>query len=145
MPMTEPTTDAERDVARAIRRASLTAAALGVVLSPVPLADELALLPVYGVMTAQIARYRGVGLRRVPWRPLAVTAVTGLAARAAVNLTVSYIPIVAAVANAASGMALTQFLGRYVDTACMTARHGGETRPLTLEDLKTAFKGRASA
>jgi hypothetical protein len=27
----------------------------------------------------------------------------------------------------------------------MTARHGGETRPLTLEDLKTAFKGRASA
>jgi len=143
--MLEPTTDAEQDVARAIRRARLTAGTLGVILSPIPLADELALLPVYGVMTARIAQVRGVSLRSVPWRPVAVTAVTGLAARAAVNLTVSYIPIVAAIANAASGMALTQLLGRYVDTACTRAKSGGETRPLTFEDLKTAFKGRASA
>jgi len=35
-----------------------------------------------------------------------------------VNLTVAYIPGVAAVANAVSAVALTQFLGRYIDGAC---------------------------
>lgn len=120
--------DANDAVARAIRGASIAAGALGVVLSPIPLADELALLPVYGVLTAKIARARGVRLQAVPWRPIALTTLAGLGARAAVNLTVSYIPFVAAAANAASGVALTRFLGRYVDAACDTARKGERPR-----------------
>jgi uncharacterized protein (DUF697 family) len=132
--------DADERVKRAIRKASITAAVLGVGLSPIPLADEIALLPVFGVLTARIARSRGVTLRAVPWRPIAVTAVAGLGARAALNLTVSYIPFVAAAANAVSGVALTQFLGRYVDTACETARAGGETAPLGLKDFGGAFR-----
>ncbi len=140
-----PVSAEDASVAKAIRHASFTAAALGVVLSPIPLADELVLLPVYGVLTARIARTRGVGLRAVPWRPIAVTAIAGLGARAAVNLTVSYIPVVAAAANAASGVALTRFLGRYVDGACKTAVAGGETAALTLKDIAEAIRPKPKA
>ena len=114
--MTSNAPDANVD--RLIRRASILSAALGVVLSPIPLADELLLLPVYGVMTARIARQRGLTAGGIPWRPVMATAAAGLAARAAVNVTVSYIPGVAAFANAVSAVALTQFFGRYVDGAC---------------------------
>jgi hypothetical protein len=135
-----PEVAAEEAVARAIRGASITAAALGVVLSPIPLADEIALLPVYGVLTARIARARRLELRAVPWRPIALTAVAGLGARAAINLTVSYIPVVAAAANAVSGMALTQFFGRYVDAACATAQSGGDTAPLGVKDIADTLR-----
>jgi uncharacterized protein (DUF697 family) len=108
----------DANVDRLIRRASIFSAALGVVLSPIPLADELILLPVYGVMTARIAKHRGLAASGIPWRPVMATAAAGLAARAAVNVTVSYIPGVAAFANAVSAVALTQFFGRYVDGAC---------------------------
>jgi uncharacterized protein (DUF697 family) len=114
--MTDNAPDANVD--RVIRRASILSAALGVVLSPIPLADELLLLPVYGVMTTRIARQRGLATRAIPWRPVMATAAAGLAARAAVNVTVSYILGVAAFANAVSAVALTQFFGRYVDGAC---------------------------
>src|ERR1019366_6955722 len=114
--MTASAPDANVD--RLIRRASILSAALGVVLSPIPLADELLLLPIYGVMTARIARQRGLAAKGIPWRPVMATPAAGLAARAAVNVTVSYIPGVAAFANAVSAVALTQFFGRYVDGAC---------------------------
>jgi uncharacterized protein (DUF697 family) len=105
-------------VDRMIRRTSFVTAALGVILSPIPLADELLLLPVYALLTTRIGREHGLGRQDIPWRPVAATAVAGLAARGAVNLSVSYIPGVAAVANAVSAVALTQFFGRYVDAAC---------------------------
>jgi uncharacterized protein (DUF697 family) len=136
---------ATEEVARHIRGASIAAAVLGVVLSPIPLADEIVLLPVFGVLTAKIARTRGVGVRAVPWRPIAVTAVAGLGARAAVNVTVSYIPVVAAAANAASGVLLTRLLGRYVDTACRTAQSGGETAPMSLKDIADAIRPKPRA
>ena len=106
------------NVERLIRRTSIVTAVFGVVLSPIPLADELLLLPIYGVMTARIAKDHRLSSRLIPWRPVLATAVAGLAARAAVNVTVSYIPGVAAFANAVSAVALTQFFGRYVDDAC---------------------------
>lgn len=106
------------EVDRLIRRTSIASAAVGVVLSPIPLADELVLLPMYAVMTTRIAKQNQLPLSRVPWRPVLATAVAGLAARAAVDVTVSYIPVVAAVANAVSAVALTQLFGRYVDGAC---------------------------
>jgi uncharacterized protein (DUF697 family) len=105
-------------VARVVRRTSFVAGALAVVLSPIPLADELALLPVYGVMASRIGKIHGLRARDLPWRPIATTTIAALAARAAINVTVSYIPGVAAVANAVSALTLTQLLGRYVDDAC---------------------------
>jgi uncharacterized protein (DUF697 family) len=109
--------DATKQVKRVIWQTTVTSAALGVVLSPIPLADELLLVPIYGVMTARIGKARGVGLRKVPWRPLGTAIVAGLAARAAANIGFAFIPGVAAVANAISAAALTKLLGEYADTA----------------------------
>jgi uncharacterized protein (DUF697 family) len=134
--------DATARVDRSIRRASVAAAALGVVLSPLPLVDEIALLPVYGLLTVNIARSRGLRARSVPWKPIVITAVTGLGARAAVNLTVGYIPVVAAAANAVSAVALTRVFGRYVDGVCHLVRDGGEVSPMGASLLRDALRPR---
>lgn len=125
-----PVTPDDR-VRKIVRNTSFVGFGLGVVLSPIPLADELLLLPVYTVMSARIGRARGLSVTKVPWRPIWKSTLAGLAARAAINVTVSFVPGVAAVANAASAMALTQILGAYVDEACaspeqaetLTAKH----------------------
>jgi uncharacterized protein (DUF697 family) len=108
----------QEEVERVIRRTSILTAALGVILSPIPLADELLLLPIFGLMTTRIGKQHGLTSRGIPWKPVGATAVAGLAARAAINVTVSYIPGIAAAANAVSAIALTQFFGRYVDGVC---------------------------
>ncbi len=108
--------DATKQVKSVIRKTTIASAALGVVLSPIPFADELLLVPIYGVMTARIGKARGVGVTRVPWRPLGTAIVAGLAARAAANAGFAFIPGVAAVANAISAAALTKLLGEYADT-----------------------------
>jgi uncharacterized protein (DUF697 family) len=110
--------EATKHVKSMIRRTSLATAALGVVLSPIPLADELLLVPIYGVMSARIARARGIGLAALPWRPIGTAILAGLAARAAANVGFAFIPGVAAVANAVSAAALTKLIGDYADTAC---------------------------
>jgi len=125
----------EEEIERTIRRATIASIAIGIVLSPIPLADELVFLPGSGVLTARIARAHGLALKAVPWRPIALTALAGLGARAAINVTVSYIPFVAAAANAASAATLTRFFGRYVDTACENAAHGRETHALGWKDI----------
>jgi uncharacterized protein (DUF697 family) len=107
-----------KEVSKVIRGTTIFTAIVGVVLSPIPLADELVFLPTYGVMTARLARKHGLPMRSVPWKTVMTTAVAGLAARGAVDLTVAYIPGVASVANCVSAIALTQFLGRYVDGVC---------------------------
>jgi uncharacterized protein (DUF697 family) len=119
-------------VERLIRRTSILTAALGVVLSPLPLVDELFFLPIYGVLTSRIAKDHHLLFRQVPWKPICATALAGLAARAAVNLTVSYVPGVAAAASAASAVALTQFFGHYVDGACA---HPNDAKPLGVQEV----------
>ncbi len=131
-------------VARDIRRAAIVAAAFGVVLSPIPLADEIVLLPGYGLLTAKIAMSRGMGLRAVPWRPIALTALAGLGARAAVNIAVSYVPLVAAAANAVSAAALTTVFGRYVDAACEGVAQGRAVEALGWKELADALRVRPS-
>jgi uncharacterized protein (DUF697 family) len=108
--------DATKQVQSVIWKTTFASAALGVVLSPIPLADELLLVPIYGVMTARIGKARGVALHKVPWKPLGTAILAGLAARAAANVGFAFIPGVAAVANAISAAALTKLLGEYADT-----------------------------
>jgi len=113
--MSDPAT---RQVKAVILQTTVASAALGVLLSPVPLADELLLVPIYGVMSARIARARGVGVVGAPWRPIGAAIVAGLAARAAANVGFAFIPGIAAVANALSAIALTKVIGDYADAAC---------------------------
>jgi uncharacterized protein (DUF697 family) len=124
-------------VEKLIRRTSLVTAGIGVVFSPIPLLDELVLLPIYGVMASRIGKHHSLSFAAMPWRPIGATAVAGLAARAAVNLTVSYVPGLAAVANAVSALALTQFLGRYVDEACA---HPEDVKALRVKEIMSAMR-----
>jgi len=101
-----------------IGQTTVAAATLGVILSPVPFADELVLVPVYGVMTVRIGLARGLALTAVPWRRIGAATAAGLAARAAINGYFAFIPGVAAVTSAASAAALTQLLGVVVDAVC---------------------------
>lgn len=108
------------DAKQTIHKTSATAALLAAVLSPVPLADEFVLVFVYGEMARRIGRSHGLSARTIPWKPIALTTVHGLVARAAVNLAVAFMPGIAAVANAASAVILTELLGRHIDVACET-------------------------
>jgi uncharacterized protein (DUF697 family) len=133
-------------VKKVVKTTSMVAGALAVVLSPIPLADEIAFLPIYGFMAARIGREHGLRFREVPWRPIATTTLAAMAARATVNVAVSYIPGVAAVANAVSAVTVTRLLGDYVDGAC---REPAAARPLSVREvavrLKTALLRRQAA
>ena len=107
-----------RRVTWTIHTSSVLACAAAAVLSPIPLADEVALLPILGLMAQQIGRAHGLGLGDIPWRRLAVAATKVLVARGVANLAVSLVPGVAAVANAASAFAATESLGRRADAVC---------------------------
>lgn len=123
------------DVTKTIHRTAGVAAALAAVLSPIPLADEIALLPVFATLTRRIAKSHDLGWLQTPWRPIGRTTVNGLLARATVNLAVSFIPGVAAVANAASAVLLTQFLGRYIDEACASPDKAVALSPTRIVEL----------
>jgi len=125
------------DVRKLVTKTTYVTGALAVVLSPVPLADEIAFLPVFGVMASRIGKAHGLGLKSIPWRPIASTTLAALAARATVNLAVSYIPGVAAVANAVSAVTLTRMLGTYVDKACAEP---GSAKPLSVKDIAAQMK-----
>lgn len=105
-------------VASAVRRASIAAATIAVVLSPIPFADEVALLPVFGWLTVRVARARGLASHAIPWTALGRNAVAGLAVRAAVNAPFAAVPGVAAATNATTAVVLTRYYGSRVDRAC---------------------------
>jgi uncharacterized protein (DUF697 family) len=128
-------------VRKLIARTSYVSGAIAVVLSPIPLADEFALLPVFGVMAGRIAKTHGLALKDVPWRPIATTTVAALAARATLNVAVSYIPGVAAVANAVSAVTVTRMLGSFVDQACVEP---ASARPLSVREIIDRMKDAVS-
>ena len=97
---------------------TLFSAALGAVLSPIPFADEIILVPVYGIMAARIGKVHGLRLMEMPWKPISGAITAGLATRAALNVVVAFIPGLAAISNAVSATMLTRRLGHYADTLC---------------------------
>ncbi|HEX4449073.1 MAG TPA: hypothetical protein VH044_20170 [Polyangiaceae bacterium] len=121
------------NVQKSIDRSSAVAAGMGVLLSPLPLADEALLLPILGALAVRIGHAHGLGWKELPWKPIAKTALGGLAARATVNFGVAYIPFVAAVANGASAAALVSAFGAYADRTSADPEHAHAE---TLHELK---------
>jgi uncharacterized protein (DUF697 family) len=106
------------EVSKTIHKTSAVTGIVAIILSPIPLADELVFGPVYAFMTTRIATHHALKRSDIPWKPIAATIVAALAARAALNVAVAYIPGVAAAANAVTAVAVTELLGQYVDTTC---------------------------
>jgi uncharacterized protein (DUF697 family) len=124
------------EVKKLVHRVSGASGVLGVLLSPLPLADELTLVPLYAWMTMRIARHHRLPLRGVPIGPIATTAMAGLAARAALNVSVAFMPGVAAIANAVTAVMLTEVFGGYVDAACVEPE---KAKALGVDALKEAL------
>ena len=138
--VTEATTPRDERSRAVVTRTAVVSAALGAVLSPIPLADELVLLPIYGVMAARSGKAHRLPLRRIPWSPIARTALTGLGVRAGLNVAFAFVPGVAAVANATSAAALTMLLGRAFDDACRSPDDAKAVSPAAmLEALRRTF------
>lgn len=121
------------EVESVVKRSCAIGAAIAVVASPVPLADELALVPLYGWMAVRIGREHGLEPGAMPWRTIVGTTAKGLVARGVVNMATSFVPGVAAVTNAASVTAFTWWLGNFIDRACR------EPATTTIPALKELF------
>ncbi len=126
---------------RAVGGASVAAAGVAVLLSPIPFADEVALLPVYAWLTARIAHARGRRVRDLPGRPLAKAALVGLGVRAALNAPLAGVPGVAAAMNAATAVGLTQIYAACVDHVCREP----ETKHIGARDILEALRARGGA
>jgi soluble P-type ATPase/uncharacterized protein (DUF697 family) len=122
----------ERAVRKQIHATSLTAATACAVLSPVPMADEMALFFLHLELSRRIGSQHGLPVRRIPWRPILRTALNGLLARAVVQLPTTWVPGVAAVVSSTTGAALTELLGHYVDGVC---RAPLQARAIKLKDF----------
>ena len=127
----------EPEVRSLIHRSSVVCAGVGVVLSPIPLLDELALFPMYGVLSLRIARRHSLKWRQIPWRPILKSTTAGLVARGGVNLAVAFLPGVSAIGSAATAAALTEILGEYVDGACSDP---AAARTLTVKQVFETLK-----
>jgi uncharacterized protein (DUF697 family) len=129
-------------VAKLVHGSSVAAAGLGAVLSPIPLADEVLLFPLFAGLAVGIGKAHGLAAQEVPWRPVLRTAFNGLLARAGLNLAVAYIPGVAAVANAISAAALTELFGHFVDESCADPANA---RPMGVKDVAALLREKAKA
>ena len=104
-----------------VRRTSIAAALGAAALSPVPMADEVLLLPTFLGLGAFVGRHHGLALREVPWAALGKAAVLVLAIRGGINATVAFVPGVAAAVNATTAYALTGAYGNWLDSVCARA------------------------
>ncbi len=128
------------EVTAVVHRTSVASATIGIVLSPVPLLDELVLIPVLAAMTKRIARAHGID--RVPWRPIRKSTAVGLVARGLVNAVFIPVPGVSTAVDAATAAALTEIIGKYVDETC---REPGAARTLKVREVMTMLKAAAKA
>jgi len=118
------------DVRALVHKTSIASATIGVVLSPVPLLDEIVLVPVFAAMTKRIARRHA--LARVPWSPVVKSIVIGLVARGVVIIPFAPVPGVSTAVDAATAVALTEILGEYVDAVC---RDPSSAKPLKVREV----------
>ncbi len=126
----------EKRAKQLIDRASVASAAVGVVLSPLPFADEIVLGGIHLELARRVGKLHGLGILRVPWRPIGLTVAKGLVARGFVNFGLSFIPVVDAVINATTGAGLTEVVGRHIEESCA---HPETARVLAFRDLVDAL------
>lgn len=96
-------------------RVSTVAAVVAFVLQPIPGGDELGIVPLHYYLPVRLARMRRVPLAKLPWRAIQRIIWYGCGARLVGNFSLGLIPIAGAFTNSVTAIALTEFLGRYLD------------------------------
>jgi uncharacterized protein (DUF697 family) len=104
---------------------------------PVPLLDEVIVVPIHYGLTVRLARSRGVSVFKLPWRSVQRIIWYGAGARLVTNMSLGLVPVVGAFANSITAIALTEFLARWLDEFL---EHPDQPPPdVTMEGLKTLF------
>jgi hypothetical protein len=129
------------DVKRTIRNTTIFTVGIAVVLSPIPLADELVFFPTYGLMARNIAKHHSIAARSLPWKSIMTTVGGALVARAAINVSVAALPGVSAAANATSAVFLTTLLGNYIDAICTDPT---APRAMSMREILAQLKARVT-
>jgi uncharacterized protein (DUF697 family) len=114
------------------------AAATAFVMQPVPALDELAVVPIHYYLVLRLAKARGVGVFKIPWRNVQRIIWYGAGARFVTHITIGLMPIAGGITTAATAVALTEYLSRYLDEALADPAHA---RPpeLSLSALRGLF------
>lgn len=121
-----------------VNRLSGVSAVAAFVSQPIPALDELIVVPIHYWLCVRVARARGVSIRKLPWPQLKRIIWYGAAARLVANFSLGLVPVAGMFANAVTAIALTEYLGRYLDDVI---EHPDKTPPeITMEALKDLFK-----
>jgi uncharacterized protein (DUF697 family) len=113
------------------------AAATSVITPPLPGGDELMVASVHYWFALHMATRRGVSVFKLPWRSIQRIIWYGAAARLCVEVSVALIPVVGALTNATTAVALTEFLARWLDDFL---KNPDDPPPeVSLEGLKALF------
>jgi uncharacterized protein (DUF697 family) len=112
-------------------------AVVAFVTQPVPALDELVVVPIHYRLCTRLARERGVPKKDLPWKQIRKIIWYGAGARLAANLSLGLVPVVGMFSNAVTAIALTEFLGHYIDHAL--ANPGVPPPEVTMEGMKALF------
>jgi uncharacterized protein (DUF697 family) len=104
---------------------------------PIPALDEALVIPIHYYMVTRLARERGVSVFKLPWRNIQRVIWYGAGARLATHLTIGLVPVSGAVVTALTAIALTEYLGRYLDQ--VLADPAARPAPLSVAALKDLF------
>jgi uncharacterized protein (DUF697 family) len=105
---------------------------------PVPMLDEVIVVPIHYGLTVRMARSRGVSIFKLPWRSVQRIIWYGAGARLVANMSLGLVPVVGAFVNSITAIALTEFLARWLDEFL---EHPDQPPPdVTMEGLKTLFE-----
>jgi uncharacterized protein (DUF697 family) len=113
------------------------AAVIAFITQPIPAGDELIVIPIHYTLCVKLARKRGFSVLKLPWRSIQRVIWYGAAARLVVNFSLGLVPFIGAFSNAITAIALTEYLGRYLDEAITNPDK--PPPEITLEGMKTLF------
>jgi uncharacterized protein (DUF697 family) len=100
---------------RLTNRASVIAAVAAFIAQPIPAGDELIVVPIHYWLAKRIAKARGVDPKSLPWKSIRKIVWYGAAARLVANFSIGLVPIAGSLANSVTAIALTEFLGQWLD------------------------------
>jgi uncharacterized protein (DUF697 family) len=126
------------EVRRLTNRHATFAAIASFILQPIPAADELVVVPIHYWFVGKVARKRGVSVFKAPWRSASKIIWGGAGVRLVANFSLGLIPVAGAFSNALTAVALTEYLGRYLDAALDDP--DAPAPAVSIEELKSAIK-----
>jgi uncharacterized protein (DUF697 family) len=104
---------------------------------PIPALDELIVVPIHYAMCLRLAKRHGVSPRKLPWKQIRKIIWYGAGARLLANFSLGLVPVVGMFANAVTAIALTEFLGQYLDD--VLSHPEVPPKEVTMEGLKALF------